>query len=524
MPLQKLPEHNLDDVNQRRRARETLNKVLDHSFDDSKVQTDAETLAGQIPQNRAYDPTDVRRHGASKAALSDTTQQAKNRIALRTTILAVDADPTISGGAITIPGDCQWGYDITDPATWPDFSGTTRPIVVIDYSQGNSFAGYPTAYDGAQIRWFFNTPQTTATITFTAGLAGGATSGTLTANWAHATGPWPTTFSNGDVRYVTYTSGATTATWTGGLSSAVTATATHVNYGQHHGNQLVLRGPWNPGIWLQSDGVLDAPGGATRTALDNRRCQIGFGINGDFRWNVGQGTLVGPNYTEEELTNFIIEKIVATGDTLGNFPCFLVERKTGNQSFGFGGNVPVTSFAFSSISTGFDQMMIENIWDVQSRMFLRSSAGSTSDGGIGIDSSGATGGNLFLWFRSSGHAVDIDRVTRRVSIATALIQARVAVSYSASVSFNASDGNNFHLTVTTGTAFTINAPTNLVTGMRFSLMVRNTSGGAVGAITWNAVFKQAFVAPATGFSRTVEFIYDGTNCVEIFHSPTDVPN
>src|SRR5688572_23228328 len=63
MPLQKLPVTGLDDINHRRRARETLNQVLDHSFDDSRVRTPAEVAAGVTPVNYAYAPGDVRRYG-----------------------------------------------------------------------------------------------------------------------------------------------------------------------------------------------------------------------------------------------------------------------------------------------------------------------------------------------------------------------------------------------------------------------------------------------------------------------------
>jgi hypothetical protein len=63
MPLQKLPVTGLDDINHRRRARETLNNVLDHSFDDSRVQTSAEKITDSSILNPAYPPGDVRRYG-----------------------------------------------------------------------------------------------------------------------------------------------------------------------------------------------------------------------------------------------------------------------------------------------------------------------------------------------------------------------------------------------------------------------------------------------------------------------------
>lgn len=56
MPLQKLPVQAPQDANQWRRSRETLNQVLDHTFDDSRTQTAAEVIAGITPINKAYPP------------------------------------------------------------------------------------------------------------------------------------------------------------------------------------------------------------------------------------------------------------------------------------------------------------------------------------------------------------------------------------------------------------------------------------------------------------------------------------
>lgn len=67
MPLQKLPTTGLDDINHRRRARETLNNILDHTFDDSRVRTPAEVAADVTPVNPAYAPGDVRRLGWSES-------------------------------------------------------------------------------------------------------------------------------------------------------------------------------------------------------------------------------------------------------------------------------------------------------------------------------------------------------------------------------------------------------------------------------------------------------------------------
>lgn len=104
-------------------------------------------------------------------------------------------------------------------------------------------------------------------------------------------------------------------------------------------------------------------------------------------------------------------------------------------------------------------------------------------------------------------------------------QRRVVLTYSASITPDSSQGNSFVVTATNGVAFTINAPTNPANGRQLLLKIRNTSGGALGAITWNAVFKMAaWTSPATGNSRSITFEHDGTNWVEISRTTADVPN
>lgn len=99
------------------------------------------------------------------------------------------------------------------------------------------------------------------------------------------------------------------------------------------------------------------------------------------------------------------------------------------------------------------------------------------------------------------------------------------VTYSASMTPNAAKGRRQIITATNGTAFTINAPSNPLVGMSMTITLRNTSGGALGASTWNAVFKMAaWVNPGSGQSRSITFTYDGSNWVEESRTPADVPN
>jgi hypothetical protein len=99
------------------------------------------------------------------------------------------------------------------------------------------------------------------------------------------------------------------------------------------------------------------------------------------------------------------------------------------------------------------------------------------------------------------------------------------LAYSASITIDASTGMWFEVTASNGTSFTFNAPTNPQTGQEITVTVRNTSGGVLGAVTWNAIFKlAAWVSPANGNSRSIKFRYDSASWVESSRTPADVPN
>lgn len=107
----------------------------------------------------------------------------------------------------------------------------------------------------------------------------------------------------------------------------------------------------------------------------------------------------------------------------------------------------------------------------------------------------------------------------------ALSQPITAITYSASMTPNAALGNDFTITATNNTAFTVNAPTGGKAGQSVTITIRNTSGGALGAVTWGAGYKlAAWVSPATANSRSITFRSDGTNWIEIGRTTADVPN
>jgi hypothetical protein len=100
----------------------------------------------------------------------------------------------------------------------------------------------------------------------------------------------------------------------------------------------------------------------------------------------------------------------------------------------------------------------------------------------------------------------------------------IAATYGATVSIDAAAATTHVIAATNATAFTILNPTNPATGRLLVVQVKNTSGGALGTVTWDTLYKMAtFVKPANGFTRSAGFSYNGTNWTEIFCSP-EVPN
>lgn len=92
MTLPKIPVHSLDDINHRRGARERINAILDHSFDDSKIQTPEEKLAGITPVNPAFRPVNPKRYGAKGDGVTDDTGAVAQAISASDPLTAIDLD------------------------------------------------------------------------------------------------------------------------------------------------------------------------------------------------------------------------------------------------------------------------------------------------------------------------------------------------------------------------------------------------------------------------------------------------
>ena len=148
--------------------------------------------------------------------------------------------------------------------------------------------------------------------------------------------------------------------------------------GIHDGNGHHLHADWHPYYFVNSTVNLAPVGNPARTASDNRRASLFFGNDGETTWRWGQGTLAGASYTNEELSNFVLEHYQATGDTKANYAPLVIERKTGNWSFGGGSNVPESNYVFTPVSPGYYTMQIESLSATVTVVF-RNSNGSGED-------------------------------------------------------------------------------------------------------------------------------------------------
>lgn len=97
----------------------------------------------------------IREFGATRAG-----SLAANKAALQAAISAANARGRYA--VVVVPPDTPYGYQVGTPSTWPSFAGVTVPLTVLDHSPGNSYAGYPSGYDGSQYRRWQHTPQTTS--------------------------------------------------------------------------------------------------------------------------------------------------------------------------------------------------------------------------------------------------------------------------------------------------------------------------------------------------------------------------
>lgn len=289
--------------------------------------------------------------------------------------------------------------------------------------------------------------------------------------------------------------------------------------GQHDGNTHWQRADWHPCYVISTD----ADYSSVRSSSDNRRASYFTAVAGETSWRVGQGSNSGSTLTNEEMSNFIIEKFPITGDTLGGYNVLIVDRKTGNCGFGVNTNTFDASYLFKSVSTGYYESVFESLGNT-SYVMLRTSAGTSQDAGIRNVS-----GDLSLFIAGQGDAVTVKNNNRRVTISTSFVENKIDQTYGTTIAIDSAVSNWFTIGVTNSTAFTITAPVNPEDGQKITITIANQSGGAMGTITWNPVFKlSAWTNPANGFNRSITFAYSaGGNLngwYEVSRTTSDISN
>lgn len=181
--------------------------------------------------------------------------------------------------------------------------------------------------------------------------------------------------------------------------------------GMHNGNGHIIFGNWHPYYSVYNTANLAAVGHPSRLASDNRRASLLFGNDDQTTYRIGQGTLAGAGYTNEELSNFVLEHYATDGDTLGNYAPLTIERKTGNWSVSGGTNAPQAALHVKSPSAGFVQGMYESL-GTTCTLILRTSTGASDDVGIrNLDSK-------FEVFFDTGVAMQVNQTTRNIGIGT----------------------------------------------------------------------------------------------------------
>jgi hypothetical protein len=103
--------------------------------------------------------------------------------------------------------------------------------------------------------------------------------------------------------------------------------------------------------------------------------------------------------------------------------------------------------------------------------------------------------------------------------------ARRRVSFAPSITIDATGSEQFDITATSGADFAINAPINPVINKTITVTVCNASGGKLGQVVWNPIFKMSpWTNPADGYNRSIMFRFNEAHWVQVVQGGADVPN
>jgi len=187
---------------------------------------------------------------------------------------------------------------------------------------------------------------------------------------------------------------------------------------------------------------------------------------------------------------------------------------------------------YAAPGAAFEERIMKGTIDAASTMIIQGEAlrpigvvpGSTSTKGLVVAAPTGYGAKFLDLEVNAVSKMSVDQNGAIFCGASLAVNVSV-LTYGATVATDTGLANLFKLTVTNGIAFTMSDPTNPITGRIATFDILNSSGGAMGVVTWGAAFKldaTGFVSPANGKRKTISFYYDGTNWVQIGPTSGDI--
>lgn len=179
--------------------------------------------------------------------------------------------------------------------------------------------------------------------------------------------------------------------------------------GMHDGDAFDISGYWHVHMWLDHIATYAAPNDPSRTTGDNRRARVWFANEGAATWSIGQSTRSGAEFTDEELSNFVIE---AYGTSIGDYAPLIIDRATGRWSIGNGTNTPPAQLHVKQASAGTLTGMFDSFGKTCS-VALRNSDGAVDDWYLENQD-----GVFAIYTPNAGTSLSINQASRYVGILT----------------------------------------------------------------------------------------------------------
>jgi hypothetical protein len=227
------------------------------------------------------------------------------------------------------------------------------------------------------------------------------------------------------------------------------------------------------------------------------------------------------NNCQCEDTDFFIFKIVGDTQIISCNDCIIntaIEFQN-NGRLSLNRCIITTSVKFNTVTAGNSILYdIANTWDNATYPLAVPTFNSNSGCAYQLGSY-FTGEGLITAYKGAINSVAVNYMN--------------SPTYGASIAIEPNKGDFQNIVVTDGVAFTVATPTfkgaawpNIAVGAKVTIRFKNVSGTAMGVVTWGGGYRLggAVTNPANAFSRSITFVYDGTNWIETSRSAADVQN